>query len=187
MDTVPEDRMPEAEVALRFAIWLLSFPDAAPSTEVGIDGSAARVFPVWAFLREEGWHCSESGGRDGTCHYQGIYTEGARTLRVHARPGVSCLFAFGHCSGFASSTKMALPLMKHSMSASSPAILGPLDRGRSATDHRIGRLIEHPAKPSIPPTGKRTRGKLPACVRRSPSGAGPRESFFRSLRARCLS
>ena len=52
MDTAPEDRMPEAEVALRFAIWLLSFPDA-PSAEVGIDGSAARVFPVRAFLGEE--------------------------------------------------------------------------------------------------------------------------------------
>ena len=106
MDTAPEDRMPEAEVALRFAIWLLSSPDAAPSAEGGTDGSAARLFPMRAFLGEEGWRCSESGGRDGTSPYQGIYTQGARTLRVHARPGVGDVIAsvggrqiFAECKG----------------------------------------------------------------------------------------
>ena len=87
MDTAPEDPMPKAEVALRFAIWLLSFPDAAPSAEVGIDRSAARVFPVRAILGEEGWRCSEPGGGRHP-PYQGIYTEGARTIRLPARPGV---------------------------------------------------------------------------------------------------
>ena len=85
---------------------MLSFPDAAPSAEVGIDGSAARVFPVRAFLREEGWRCSESGGRDSTSPYQGVYTQGVRTLRVHARPGVGDVVAsvgseqiFAECKG----------------------------------------------------------------------------------------
>jgi hypothetical protein len=65
MVVIPEDRMPEAEVALRFAIWLLSLPEAEQRGEVGIDGSAARVFPVRAFLEEEGWRCVEAGGRSG--------------------------------------------------------------------------------------------------------------------------
>ncbi len=54
MVATPDDRMPEAEVALRFAIWLLLLPDAEPRVEVSIDGSAAQVFPVRAFLEAEG-------------------------------------------------------------------------------------------------------------------------------------
>jgi hypothetical protein len=106
MVAMPEDRIPEAEVALRFAIWLLSLPGAEPRGEVGIDGSAARVFPVRAFLEEEGWRCVEAGGRNGSSPFQGIYANNTRTLKVHARPGVGDVvvsvrgrWIFGECKG----------------------------------------------------------------------------------------
>ncbi len=106
MTTLPEDRMPEAEVALRFAMWLLSFSGAEPRAEAGIDGSAARVFPVREFLEESGWRCVEAGGRNGASPYQGAYTQEAQTIEVHARPGVGDVVAsvdgqriFGECKG----------------------------------------------------------------------------------------
>lgn len=106
MIALPKDRMPEAEVALRFAIWLLSFSGAEPYAEAGIDGSAARVFPVRAFLEEEGWRCVRAGGRNGTSLYQGTYANEAQTIEVHARPGVGDVVAsvdgqrvFGECKG----------------------------------------------------------------------------------------
>lgn len=104
--TEPKDRMTEAEVAVRLAVWLISLPGADPCVEVGIDGAAAQRFPVRAFLRQEGWRCVEPGGRDGSSPYQGVYRKDARTLRVHARPGVGDVIAsapgqqiFAECKG----------------------------------------------------------------------------------------
>ena len=106
MSTSPKDRMPEAEVAVRLAVWLISLPDAEPRVEVGIDGSAAQRFPVRTFLRERGWRCVEVGGGNRSSPYQGVYTKGAWTLRVHARPGVGDVVAsvagqqiFAECKG----------------------------------------------------------------------------------------
>lgn len=54
---LPEDRMPEAEVSLRLAFYLLALPDCHGTAEVAIDGAQIRVhgeqvFPIAAFLRE---------------------------------------------------------------------------------------------------------------------------------------
>ncbi len=65
MVILSRDQMPEAEVALRLAVWLQSLPSAEPRVEVGIDGSAAQRFPVRVFLEEAGWRCVAAGGRGG--------------------------------------------------------------------------------------------------------------------------
>ncbi len=88
MMNLPEDQMPEAEVALRLAFWLLSLPDAELSSKVAIDGMQARHFPVRAFLKGERWRLIEPGGRGGSSTYQGTYQKGTRKLKVHAEPGV---------------------------------------------------------------------------------------------------
>ena len=87
-DSIPEDRMPEAEVALRLAFFLLSLPDSEGLAKVAIDGAqvrvhGAQVFPVIPFLGEDGWEQVEKGNKP----WQGLYQMGDHQLRIHARSG----------------------------------------------------------------------------------------------------
>ena len=52
--------MPEAEVSLRLAFYLLSKPNSSGSASIAIDGAQVRcadqeIFPIEAFLRELNW------------------------------------------------------------------------------------------------------------------------------------
>lgn len=64
---LPEDQMPEAEVALRLAFFLVGFPGCATEIEVNIDGAqvavrGAEVFRVREFLESEGWTYAKAPG-----------------------------------------------------------------------------------------------------------------------------
>ncbi len=88
-DSMPKDRMPEAEVALRLAFFLLSLPDCEGFADVAIDGAqvrvhGAQVFPIIPFLREEGWEQVKQKGKNP---WQGLYQKSDHRLRIHARSG----------------------------------------------------------------------------------------------------
>lgn len=92
---LPEDRMPEAEVALRLAFHLLDRFDSHGSAEVAIDGAMVRIgqneiFPIEAFMTHEGWEQTEQTGRNA---WQGSYEKGGSRLTIHARSGVGDVVA----------------------------------------------------------------------------------------------
>lgn len=88
--TLPVDRMPESEVALRLAFCLLDLPGSEKRAEVALDGAQVqikhkRIFPVSEFLAELGWaRAAGESSRD----WQGTYKKGPLTLAVHSRSGV---------------------------------------------------------------------------------------------------
>ena len=87
---LPEDRMPEAEVALRLAFYLLGRPDNEGFAEVAVDGAMVRVagreiFPIEGFLESEGWVQTHQAGRNA---WQGTYERADFRLNVHAQSGV---------------------------------------------------------------------------------------------------
>jgi hypothetical protein len=80
--------MPEAEVSLRLAFYLLGRPESSGTADVAIDGAqvgiaGTEVFPLVAFLAQEGWSPTERTGR-----WQGVYGRGDHRLRIHSRPGL---------------------------------------------------------------------------------------------------
>ena len=86
---LPEDRMPESEVALRLAFHLLALPGSSGVAEVALDGAqvavqGARVFPLPEFLRDQGW---KQVAQDGKNDWQGTYEKEELTLRIHSRSG----------------------------------------------------------------------------------------------------
>jgi hypothetical protein len=88
--TLPQDRMPEAEVTLRLAFYLLALPNSGGTATVGIDGAHVRVhgdsvFPIAEFLEDEGWYQTEPQGKNS---WHGIYGNGGSTLIVTSRPGI---------------------------------------------------------------------------------------------------
>ncbi|MDP9439565.1 MAG: hypothetical protein M3P49_12630 [Actinomycetota bacterium] len=87
---LPEDRMPEAEVALRLAFHLLDRPGGDGVAEVALDGMQVRsrtveVFPIEGFLESEGWVQTRQEGKND---WQGTYERSGFRLEVHARSGV---------------------------------------------------------------------------------------------------
>lgn len=83
------DRMAEAEVALRFADYLLELSGAEQSVEVAVDGASVKVgeeeiFPIGAFLEERGW-CQV--GQSGKNDWGGTYERRKQKLRIHSNPG----------------------------------------------------------------------------------------------------
>ena len=58
--SLPKTRMPEAEVSLRLAFYLLDLPGGDAVARVAIDGAQVkvgrrRVFPIEGFLSRVGW------------------------------------------------------------------------------------------------------------------------------------
>jgi hypothetical protein len=93
--TLPQDRMPEAEVSLRLAFHLLSLPGAQGSAQVAIDGAqirvhGAEVFPIAAFLAGQGWAKIAQKGKNA---WQGTYEREGQQLTIHARSGVGDVVA----------------------------------------------------------------------------------------------
>jgi hypothetical protein len=81
--------MPEAEVSLRLAIYLISSGRTEGTVSVAIDGAQVRLgekvhFSVRDFLREHGWDC------DSTDRWQATYHNNALSgvIDVHSRPGI---------------------------------------------------------------------------------------------------
>ena len=87
---LPYDRMPEAEVSLLLAFYLLAMPGSQGLAEVAIDGaqiqvSGKEVFPIEEFLLEKGWTQVEQVGKNA---WQGWYKKDGQRLRIHSKPGV---------------------------------------------------------------------------------------------------
>lgn len=73
--TLPHDRMPEAEVALRLAFHLLTLPGASKTVTVCLDdqhvtSGGHTIFPLTPFLDAENWKLIEQQGKQ---RWHGIY------------------------------------------------------------------------------------------------------------------
>lgn len=84
------DKMSEAEVAIRFAQYLLGLPGAEPFVDVAIDGAGVAVagtaiFPLAEFLQHLGWEQLEQRGKNV---WAGSYGRSGSMLTVHSRSGV---------------------------------------------------------------------------------------------------
>src|SRR5687767_10998598 len=81
--------MPEAEVSLRLAFWLLERGHAAGRVDVAIDGAQVRIgdtihFNLPGFLEERGWRKSATSDA-WQSDYMHIDMSG--TVRIHSNPG----------------------------------------------------------------------------------------------------
>lgn len=88
---LPEDRMPEAEVALRLAEFILSLPGSGAMASVAIDGASIKVgdaviFDIGRFMAGTGWEQTKEP-QVGRNAWSGTYRRGDKTIRVHSRPG----------------------------------------------------------------------------------------------------
>jgi len=87
--------MPEAEVSLRLAFYLLALPGSQGVAEVAIDGAQIRVhgsevFPIATFLADAGWKQVRQVGKND---WQGWYERKGQRLRIHATSGVGDVVA----------------------------------------------------------------------------------------------
>jgi hypothetical protein len=88
---LPADRMPEAEVALRLAEFILSLPGSGAMASVAIDGASIKVgdavvFDIGCFMSSTGWDQVKAPQISRTA-WTGTYRRGDKTIRVHSRPG----------------------------------------------------------------------------------------------------
>src|SRR5215212_8182013 len=88
---LPVDRMPEAEVALRLAEFILSLPASGAMASVAIDGASIKVgdsvvFDIGRFMIGTGWEQTKEPQVDRNA-WTGAYRRGDKTIRVHSRPG----------------------------------------------------------------------------------------------------
>ncbi len=88
---LPGDRMPEAEVALRLAEFILSLPASGAMASVAIDGASIKVgdgviFDISHFMAATGWEQTKEP-QTGRNAWTGAYRRGDKTIRVHSRPG----------------------------------------------------------------------------------------------------
>jgi hypothetical protein len=83
--------MPEAEVALRLAEFILSLPTSGAMASVAIDGAGIKVgdgviFDIGRFMASTGWQpIKEAQVRQNA--WTGAYRRDDKTIRVHSRPG----------------------------------------------------------------------------------------------------
>ena len=125
--TLPEDRMPEAEVALRLAFHLLSMPGAESKVYVAIDGAQIRVhgdevFPISAFLADMGWRQVKQIGQND---WRGWYERSGQRLWIHSRSGVGDVVAHVGAQRVRAECKGG-PLVKLSGSKEYPRLRGTL-------------------------------------------------------------
>jgi hypothetical protein len=86
----PDDRMPEAEVALRLAEFILSLPGSGAMASVAIDGASitvgdAVIFDIGRFMAGTGWEPIKEP-RVGRNAWTGAYRRSGKTIRMHSRP-----------------------------------------------------------------------------------------------------
>lgn len=96
MDTLPDDRMPEAEVSLRLALYIARNQYATGDVDVAIDGAQVRNlnkihFPMDKFLRDEGLIAVTRSGDS----WQGVYkiADSQSKLKIHSSPGLGDVVA----------------------------------------------------------------------------------------------
>jgi hypothetical protein len=87
---LPTDRMPQAEVALRFAGFILSLPASGAMASVALDGAGIKagegVIDIGRFMAATGWEQTKEP-QTGRIVWTGAYRRGDKTIRVHSRPG----------------------------------------------------------------------------------------------------
>jgi hypothetical protein len=88
---LPDDRMPEAEVALRLAQFILSLPGSGAMASVAIDRASIKVgdavaFDIGRFMAGAGWEQIKAP-QVGRTTWTGAYRRGDKTIRAHSRPG----------------------------------------------------------------------------------------------------
>jgi hypothetical protein len=88
---LPDDRMPEAEVALGLAEFILSLPGSGAMASVAIDGASIKVgdaviFDIDRFMAGTGWEQTKKP-QVGRNAWSGTYRRGDKTIRVHSRLG----------------------------------------------------------------------------------------------------
>jgi hypothetical protein len=88
---LPDDCMPEAEVALWLAEFILSLPGSGAMASVAIDGASIKVgdavmFDIGRFTAATGWEQIKEP-QVGRNAWTGAYQRGDKTIRVHSRPG----------------------------------------------------------------------------------------------------
>jgi hypothetical protein len=88
---LPADRMPEAEVALRLAGFILALPGSGAMASVAIDGAGTKVgdaivFDIGRFMAGTGWE-QVRAPQIGRNAWTGVYRCGDKTIRVHSRTG----------------------------------------------------------------------------------------------------
>jgi len=76
--------MPEAEVALKLAEYLVGRITGVPGASVSIDGAAAKQFDIGRYLRKRGWRQQEQRGKN---KWAGCYESKGKRLEIHSRPG----------------------------------------------------------------------------------------------------
>jgi hypothetical protein len=84
------NHMPEAEVALRLAEFILSHPGSGAMASVAIDGVSIKVgdaviFDIGRFMAATGWEQIKEP-QVGRNAWTGTYRRGDKTIRVHLRP-----------------------------------------------------------------------------------------------------
>jgi hypothetical protein len=91
--------MPEAEVALRLAFFLLDLPNSGNTAQVALDGAQVQVrgnqiFSLTDFLADMGWsQVEQKGKRD----WQGRYEKEGKYLEIHSRSGIGdVVVSVGH-------------------------------------------------------------------------------------------
>ena len=89
------EQMPEAEVSLRLAFWLIETKQAVGRVRVAIDGAQVATgevlhFPLRDFMNSNGWKCSNETNR-----WQGDYRSvpNDQSIEIHSRPGVGDVVA----------------------------------------------------------------------------------------------
>jgi hypothetical protein len=88
---LPADRMPEAEVALRLAEFILALPGSGAMASVAIDRASIKVgdavvFDIGRFMTGTGWEPIKEP-RVGRSAWTGAYRRDDKTIRIHSRPG----------------------------------------------------------------------------------------------------
>jgi hypothetical protein len=88
---LPDDRMPEAEVALRLAEFLSEQAGFGGHVEVAVDGAQVRVggtdvFDIVGYLAQQGWTVDRPSTPSRNA-WATFYRRGAATLEVHSRSG----------------------------------------------------------------------------------------------------
>ncbi|WP_230534477.1 hypothetical protein [Microvirga roseola] len=88
---LPDDRMPEAEVALRLAAFLLDQPKSGSMASVAIDGASIQagelqIFDIDGFMAHGEW-IQDKERPAGKNAWTGTYRRGGKTIHVHSRPG----------------------------------------------------------------------------------------------------
>jgi hypothetical protein len=83
--------MPEAEVALRLAEFILALPGSGAMASVAIDRASinvgdAVIFDIGRFMASTGWEQIKEP-QVGRNAWTGAYRRGDKTIRVHSRPG----------------------------------------------------------------------------------------------------